>query len=190
MREPILAPLSRDSFVMQLSAKHRFACRWEPPSRSAAAIRPARCLDGLGFRTAFAAAAGSVRPTRRTTALFRRARGRPQRNGAAHRQERRGPPGGWLQTIPRTPPRPHRRARSQSRAPGRGLIALAAHRRCTLACEMPASRAIVRQLHRARVAGGLTAFSITLREIVVRLCSVRMVATGITEGRIIPRNFR
>jgi tetratricopeptide (TPR) repeat protein len=45
------------------------------------------------------------------------------------------------------------------------LIALAAHRRCTLACEMPASRAIVRQLHRARVAGGLTAFSITLREI-------------------------
>ena len=138
---------------MQLSAKHRFACRWEPPSRSAAAIRPARCLDGLGFRAAFAAAAGSVRPTRRTTALFRRARGRPQRNGAAHRQERRGPPGGWLRTIPKTSPRPHRRARSQSRAPGHGLIALAAHRRCTLACEMPASRAI-RSATPSRQSGG------------------------------------
>ena len=36
------------------------------------------------------------------------------------------------------------------------------HVRCTLACEMPASRAIARQLHRARVAGGVTAFSIAL----------------------------
>jgi hypothetical protein len=35
MREPVLAPLSRDSFVMQLSAKLRFVCRWGPPSRSA-----------------------------------------------------------------------------------------------------------------------------------------------------------
>ena len=44
-----------------------------------------------------------------------------------------------------------------------GLIAFAAHRRCTLACEIPASRAMVRQLHRARVAGGVTALSNTMR---------------------------
>jgi hypothetical protein len=54
----------------------------------------------------FAAAAGSVRPTRRTHRDRRRARGRPRRNRAARRQERRGPPGGWLRTIPRTSPRP------------------------------------------------------------------------------------
>src|SRR5438445_9577374 len=35
--------------------------------------------------------------------------------------------------------------------------------RCTLACEIPASRAIVRQLHRATVVGGVTAFSNTMR---------------------------
>jgi hypothetical protein len=52
MREPILAPLSRDSFVLQLSAKPRFACRWEPPLSLGLLTLPfdtARCVDGLGF---------------------------------------------------------------------------------------------------------------------------------------------
>lgn len=43
------------------------------------------------------------------------------------------------------------------------LIAFAAHRRCTLACEIPTARAIVRQLHRASLAGGDTALSNTMR---------------------------
>ncbi len=43
---------------------------------------------------------------------------------------------------------------------GRAGTAASAQARCTLACEMPASSAIVRQLHRARVVGGVTAFSI------------------------------
>src|SRR6516162_2398717 len=35
------------------------------------------------------------------------------------------------------------------------LNVVAAHRRCTLACEIPAARAIVRQLQRACIAGGV-----------------------------------
>src|SRR5580692_6608957 len=38
-----------------------------------------------------------------------------------------------------------------------GLMSLAAHRRCTLAGEIAAARAIVRQLHRPRWGGGVTA---------------------------------
>ena len=43
------------------------------------------------------------------------------------------------------------------------LNVVAAHRRCTLACEIPAARAIVRQLQRACIASGVTAFSKTTR---------------------------
>src|SRR6266436_4042919 len=40
-------------------------------------------------------------------------------------------------------------------------MSLAAHSRCTLDAEMPAARAIVRQLHRPRCGGGVTACSKT-----------------------------
>src|SRR5215469_6357107 len=44
-----------------------------------------------------------------------------------------------------------------------GLMSLAAHRRWTVAFETPATRAMLRQLHRSSVAGGLTAWSSTMR---------------------------
>src|SRR5215469_17277845 len=44
-----------------------------------------------------------------------------------------------------------------------GLMSLAAHRRCTVAFETPAIRAMLRQLHRPCVAGGVTALSSTMR---------------------------
>jgi hypothetical protein len=40
-----------------------------------------------------------------------------------------------------------------------GLMSLAAHRRCTLAGEIPAARAVARQLHRPRWGGGVSACS-------------------------------
>jgi hypothetical protein len=51
MREPIITPSSRDSLVTQLSAKLRFACRWEPSLSLVLLTLPfdtARCVDGLG----------------------------------------------------------------------------------------------------------------------------------------------
>ena len=42
-----------------------------------------------------------------------------------------------------------------------GLMSLAAHSRCTLAFEMPAAAAMVRQLQRPRCAGGLPTVSST-----------------------------
>src|SRR5215469_10963945 len=44
-----------------------------------------------------------------------------------------------------------------------GLMSLAAHKRWTVAFDTPAMRAIVRQLHRPSVAGGVTALSRTMR---------------------------
>src|SRR5215831_3061163 len=44
-----------------------------------------------------------------------------------------------------------------------GLMSLAAHRRWTVAFETPAIRAMLRQLHRPSVAGGVTALSSTMR---------------------------
>src|SRR6516162_4942763 len=44
-----------------------------------------------------------------------------------------------------------------------GLMSLAAHKRWTVAFDTPAMRAIVRQLHRPSVAGGVTALSRTTR---------------------------
>src|SRR5215469_4494461 len=44
-----------------------------------------------------------------------------------------------------------------------GLMSLAAHRRWTVAFETPAITAMLRQLHRPRRAGGVTALSSTMR---------------------------
>src|SRR5215469_6450069 len=52
-----------------------------------------------------------------------------------------------------------------------GLMSLAAHRRWTVAFETPAIRAMLRQLHRPSVAGGVTALSSTMRT-----------ASGVREG--------
>ena len=54
-----------------------------------------------------------------------------------------------------------------------GLMSLAAHTRWTLAFEMPVARAIVRQLHRPSVAGGVTAISTTMHTTWLRKDALR-----------------